>query len=277
VPGGSGALGMISDSSGRALVREPEADDDDDDDDDADDDAAAEDGSDAQGARKRPALQKYTGVSIQVKFAHGGDTQSIQQLSGGQKTMVALCLIFAIQRCDAARPRRAREAAARGGCGVRAAWSWWTPAAPRAPAALAGPASLTARPAASPLRARPRRTRGHACPRTCPPRTRARRCDPAPFYLFDEIDANLDASHRDAVARMVHGQSNKAQGGTQFISTTFRCARPTAPARAVSAVGALAPWARPLTLTRPRVAPSSRPSPRGAAPSSCRARSTTWA
>jgi structural maintenance of chromosome 3 (chondroitin sulfate proteoglycan 6) len=25
-------------------------------------------------------------------------------------------------------------------------------------------------------------------------------CDPAPFYLFDEIDANLDAAHRSAVA-----------------------------------------------------------------------------
>ena len=25
------------------------------------------------------------------------------------------------------------------------------------------------------------------------------RCDPAPFYLFDEIDAALDATHRTAV------------------------------------------------------------------------------
>ena len=25
-------------------------------------------------------------------------------------------------------------------------------------------------------------------------------CDPAPFYLFDEIDANLDAAYRTAVA-----------------------------------------------------------------------------
>lgn len=25
------------------------------------------------------------------------------------------------------------------------------------------------------------------------------KCDPAPFYLFDEIDANLDAAHRSAV------------------------------------------------------------------------------
>lgn len=26
------------------------------------------------------------------------------------------------------------------------------------------------------------------------------RCDPAPFYLFDEIDANLDAQYRTSVA-----------------------------------------------------------------------------
>lgn len=26
------------------------------------------------------------------------------------------------------------------------------------------------------------------------------KCDPAPFYLFDEIDANLDADRRTAVA-----------------------------------------------------------------------------
>lgn len=26
------------------------------------------------------------------------------------------------------------------------------------------------------------------------------KCDPAPFYLFDEIDANLDAQYRQAVS-----------------------------------------------------------------------------
>ncbi|TKA81051.1 Chromosome segregation protein sudA [Cryomyces minteri] len=43
-------------------------------------------------------------------------------------------------------------------------------------------------------------------------------CDPAPFYLFDEIDANLDAQYRTAVANML--QSISANG--QFICTTFR-------------------------------------------------------
>lgn len=29
------------------------------------------------------------------------------------------------------------------------------------------------------------------------------KCDPAPFYLFDEIDQALDAQHRKAVAGML--------------------------------------------------------------------------
>ena len=44
------------------------------------------------------------------------------------------------------------------------------------------------------------------------------KCDPAPFYLFDEIDANLDAQYRTAVAAMIHSLSASAQ----FITTTFR-------------------------------------------------------
>jgi len=51
-------------------------------------------------------------------------------------------------------------------------------------------------------------------------------CDPAPFYLFDEIDANLDAQYRTAVAAMLHSIAEKGSedggGGGQFICTTFR-------------------------------------------------------
>ena len=43
--------------------------------------------------RRRPPLQ--------VSFG-GGETMSMKQLSGGQKTLVALALIFAIQGCDPA-------------------------------------------------------------------------------------------------------------------------------------------------------------------------------
>ncbi|KAF9676305.1 hypothetical protein SADUNF_Sadunf09G0125000 [Salix dunnii] len=60
-----------------------------------------------------------------VSFTGQGETQSMKQLSGGQKTVVALTLIFAIQRCD-----------------------------------------------------------------------------PAPFYLFDEIDAALDPQYRTAVGNI---------------------------------------------------------------------------
>ena len=47
-------------------------------------------------------------------------------------------------------------------------------------------------------------------------------CDPAPFYLFDEIDANLDAQYRTAVAQMLKTLSEASEGGGQFICTTFR-------------------------------------------------------
>ncbi|KAJ1922111.1 Structural maintenance of chromosomes protein 3 [Tieghemiomyces parasiticus] len=87
-------------------------------------------------------VENYTGVAIKVSFNSKTDEGlRMQQLSGGQKSVVALALIFAIQRCD-----------------------------------------------------------------------------PAPFYLFDEIDANLDAVYRTAVARMIHELSDNAQ----FITTTFR-------------------------------------------------------
>jgi structural maintenance of chromosome 3 (chondroitin sulfate proteoglycan 6) len=55
-------------------------------------------------------------------------------------------------------------------------------------------------------------------------------CDPAPFYLFDEIDANLDAQYRTAVAQMLEEISSQQNGedsentgmSGQFICTTFR-------------------------------------------------------
>lgn len=101
-------------------------------------------------ARQVSKVAEYTGVSIAVSFNSKHDEQQrISQLSGGQKSLCALALIFAIQKCD-----------------------------------------------------------------------------PAPFYLFDEIDANLDAQYRTAVAEMLQklsGQGGKNQdGGGQFICTTFR-------------------------------------------------------
>ena len=87
-------------------------------------------------------VEKLVGVSIEVSFSgKANETREIQQLSGGQKSLVALTLIFAIQKCD-----------------------------------------------------------------------------PAPFYLFDEIDQALDPHHRKAVATMIRRLSKHAQ----FITTTFR-------------------------------------------------------
>ncbi|KAL6716872.1 Structural maintenance of chromosomes protein 3 [Lecanora helva] len=108
---------------------------------------------------RRESVENYTGVGISVSFnSKHDDQQRIQQLSGGQKSLCALALVFAIQQCD-----------------------------------------------------------------------------PAPFYLFDEIDANLDAQYRTAVANMLHSISNNQSqtssqqngtqnsvGGGQFICTTFR-------------------------------------------------------
>ncbi|KAL7423161.1 Structural maintenance of chromosomes protein 3 [Cryptotrichosporon argae] len=93
-------------------------------------------------APQKSEIDNYTGVSIKVSFNSKQDEgQRISQLSGGQKSLVALATVFAIQKCD-----------------------------------------------------------------------------PAPFYLFDEIDANLDAQYRSAVADMIHSLSSSAQ----FITTTFR-------------------------------------------------------
>ncbi|XP_055303831.1 structural maintenance of chromosomes protein 3 [Sitodiplosis mosellana] len=85
----------------------------------------------------------FTGIGIRVSFLSSSEAEmrEMNQLSGGQKSLVALALIFSIQKCD-----------------------------------------------------------------------------PAPFYLFDEIDQALDAQHRKAVADMIHELSENAQ----FITTTFR-------------------------------------------------------
>lgn len=89
-----------------------------------------------------PSGLDFTGVGIRVSFNSKEDEGLLMsQLSGGQKSLVALALILAIQRCD-----------------------------------------------------------------------------PAPFYLFDEIDANLDAAYRTAVARLIGEMKTDAQ----FITTTFR-------------------------------------------------------
>lgn len=100
-----------------------------------------DEGDDSGEEDEGPSI-RYSGVAMKVSFSSTGKAYLLQQLSGGQKSIVALALIFAIQRLD-----------------------------------------------------------------------------PAPFYLFDEIDANLDATHRQAVANLIRKQASR---GTQFVTTTFR-------------------------------------------------------
>ncbi|KAG2607917.1 hypothetical protein PVAP13_4NG306100 [Panicum virgatum] len=119
VQGGHGYLVLMKKKDGHAV------------DDDNDEDGPR--GPDPEGR-----IEKYIGVKVKVSFTGKGETQS-----GGQKTVVALTLIFAIQRCD-----------------------------------------------------------------------------PAPFYLFDEIDAALDPQYRTAVGNMIRRLADMSD--TQFIASTFR-------------------------------------------------------
>jgi len=91
-----------------------------------------------------PSVSRYRGVGINVRFSAVGENYIMSQLSGGQKSLVALALIFAIQRCD-----------------------------------------------------------------------------PAPFYLFDELDQALDSTYRAAVAAVIQKQAD-SDLGTQFVCSTFR-------------------------------------------------------
>ncbi|KAI2626458.1 RecF/RecN/SMC protein [Hypoxylon sp. NC1633] len=94
---------------------------------------------------QRSSVENYTGVGISVSFNSktADEQQRIQQLSGGQKSLCALCLIFALQQTES-----------------------------------------------------------------------------SPMVIFDEVDANLDAQYRTAVAGLL--QSISSEAGTQFICTTFR-------------------------------------------------------
>ena len=107
---------------------------------------------DGESSTAADRIANYTGVVLRVQFPGGTKPLTMEELSGGQKTMTALVLIFAIQRCD-----------------------------------------------------------------------------PAPFYIFDEIDAALDATHRASLAKMIERQAADVEDGTgkervptQFITTTFR-------------------------------------------------------
>ena len=115
-------------------------------------------------------MENATGVSCSVSFTgKNAEMREMNQLSGGQKSLVALALIFAIQV----------------GVSPTEAGSWWC-------------YSLISRSIST--------------------FSYLQKCDPAPFYLFDEIDQALDPMYRKAVANMIHELAD----GAQFITTTFR-------------------------------------------------------
>lgn len=92
-----------------------------------------------------PEVSLYRGVEIKVRFSTVGENYFMSQLSGGQKALVAMALIFSIQRCD-----------------------------------------------------------------------------PAPFYLFDELDQALDSTYRAAISTLIQKQAQSVENPTQFIVSTFR-------------------------------------------------------
>jgi structural maintenance of chromosome 3 (chondroitin sulfate proteoglycan 6) len=159
VKDGKGQLVMRTTADGAAAAAaagdaDLGADDDDDDDDDEEEEKEGRKGKGkakkSKGAAKAKktktaSLDTFQGVQVRVSFTSSGQQFEMNQLSGGQKALVALAIIFAIQRCD-----------------------------------------------------------------------------PAPFYLFDEIDQALDANYRAEVARLIQRQAEDKEAPAQFITTTFR-------------------------------------------------------
>jgi structural maintenance of chromosome 3 (chondroitin sulfate proteoglycan 6) len=140
VPQGEGELILKTSMDESMQLADEASDDDDEDDDDSETGKKA-----SSGKKKEPDVSLYRGIGIKVRFAASGETYMMNQLSGGQKALVALCIIFSIQRCD-----------------------------------------------------------------------------PAPFYMFDELDQALDSTYRSAVADLIKKQAASEEHPTQFIVSTFR-------------------------------------------------------
>ena len=95
--------------------------------------------------KETPESDSFSGIGIRVQFNNTTEVLRMNQLSGGQKAIVALAMIFAIQRAD-----------------------------------------------------------------------------PAPFYLLDEVDAELDVQYRRMVAQLIKKQAEQQGEQCQLFCTTFK-------------------------------------------------------
>mmetsp|Transcript_35035 Transcript_35035/g.47049 ORF Transcript_35035/g.47049 Transcript_35035/m.47049 type:complete len:268 (-) Transcript_35035:54-857(-) len=94
--------------------------------------------------KQNPSVSKYCSIGIKVRFSNVGENHMMSQLSGGQKSLLAMALIFAIQRCD-----------------------------------------------------------------------------PAPFYLFEELDQALDSTYRKAVTGLIQRQANSEENPRYAIHLQY--------------------------------------------------------
>ena len=176
--------------------------------------------------RRKPVRGEPIGVGIRVRFAAAGDAKTMSQLSGGQKTMVALCLIFAIQRYVYASRTSTYVHMWTCACTCWCACTVCTCIYMQRTMVALCLISAIQRCNSAPF---------HIFDLNLTPTltliltlTLTLRCDSAPFYIFDEIDAALDSTHRASLAAMVERQAatHDARGNpripTQFITTTFR-------------------------------------------------------
>ena len=70
-------------------------------------------------------------------------------------------------------------------------------------------------------------------------------CDPAPFYLFDELDQALDSTYRASVARMIQQQANNKETLDTMAKNGINVVAPSAALKAdLRKIGAtmLAEW-----------------------------------